>query len=249
MTRAALRLPAGALAWLALIAVARADEPPDAALLLQDEGIALYESGDFAAARDRFDQACALAPDKKNPHRWLGLAEARLGQCAEAVREFGRFLALAEAGDKRIPEVVRERYRCQAILDGGAGVLAIESEPPGAVVKLDGAAGPPAGTTPFRAELPVGERDVELSGIGPTRKEHVSIRAGETTSLALRLLVPEVPSATSRRRAPLYRRWWLWTALGAAVAVAVAVGVGVGVGVAAARPAEPLFNPIPVHQP
>jgi tetratricopeptide (TPR) repeat protein len=41
------------------------------------------------------------------------------------------------------------------------------------------------------------------------------------------------PVATAVPRTPLYKRWWLWTAVAAVAVVAVGVGVGVGVGAAA----------------
>jgi tetratricopeptide (TPR) repeat protein len=229
---------------------ASADEQPQGeALLLQDQGIARYEQGDFAGARALFERARALAPDKKNPYRWLGLADARLGQCAEAVKQLDRFLELAGSDDKRVPEVVRERYRCLALLDGRSGILVVNSRPSGATVRLDGANRPPAGTTPFRAELPVGEHEVDLTADGRTRTERATVKVAETTTLDLSL-APVAATATATvaarpaaPRVPLYRRWWLWTAT---IVVAAAIAVGLGVGLTVGSPSEPRFDLVTV---
>jgi hypothetical protein len=44
--------------------------------------------------------------------------------------------------------------------------------------------------------------------------------------------LPEIPisPAESRPKLPLYKRWWLWTAIGGGVVIAVALGVGLGLG-------------------
>ena len=43
-------------------------------------------------------------------------------------------------------------------------------------------------------------------------------------------------AAPPPQKLPLYKRWWLWTAVGAVVVVAVAVGVGVGVSLSGSTP-------------
>jgi hypothetical protein len=50
------------------------------------------------------------------------------------------------------------------------------------------------------------------------------------SAAAALVTAPLVPASDARKPA-LYRRWWLWTAVGVA-AVTVAVGVGVGAGAA-----------------
>jgi tetratricopeptide (TPR) repeat protein len=49
------------------------------------------------------------------------------------------------------------------------------------------------------------------------------------------VVAPAPPPA----RVPVYRRWWLWTSIGAAVAVGV--GVGLGVGLSSSSPAPLSF--------
>jgi tetratricopeptide (TPR) repeat protein len=51
-------------------------------------------------------------------------------------------------------------------------------------------------------------------------------RFAPATAAATVAAPPQPVNATSR--SPLYRRWWLWTAIGGAVAVGVGVGLGVG---------------------
>lgn len=59
-----------------------------------------------------------------------------------------------------------------------------------------------------------------------------------TASPATASLTTAAPPAPARR--PLYRRWWLWTAVGAGAA-ALAVGLGVGL----SRPGYPAFSAAP----
>src|SRR5437016_4933138 len=91
---------------------ARADEREAQRLL--DAGTALFDAGSFDAAREAFVKARDLAPDKANPHRWLGITDARLGRCAEAIAELDDFIARVPRSDRRLLEVERLRTRCAA---------------------------------------------------------------------------------------------------------------------------------------
>lgn len=46
---------------------------------------------------------------------------------------------------------------------------------------------------------------------------------------------PPVPPIEPKRSTPIYRKWWLWTAVGVTIA---GIAVGVGLGVAARRPTD-----------
>lgn len=67
-----------AVAVLALAGGAAADTA-DAARLLLESGVDKFNAGDLEGARTIFEHARALAPDKANPVRWLGLTGARPG--------------------------------------------------------------------------------------------------------------------------------------------------------------------------
>ncbi|HZS40593.1 MAG TPA: hypothetical protein VFF06_27360 [Polyangia bacterium] len=54
---------------------------------------------------------------------------------------------------------------------------------------------------------------------------------------APRVVVPPLVVARPRpARTPLYKKWWLWTAVGGAAVIVIAVGVGVGVGASGSPP-------------
>jgi hypothetical protein len=100
-----------------------ADEDPQQLL---DSGIAAYDRGDFSSARKTFDRLVQLAPTKPNPHRWLGLTEAKLGECALSAAELRLFLRMVPPNDPRVAEVERVMDNCR--------VTPAPAPPPPAVV-------------------------------------------------------------------------------------------------------------------
>jgi hypothetical protein len=105
--------------------------PESEALGHLNDGIDLFRRGELAQARIEFLRSRDLFPNKPNPHRWLGLTAARLGECAEAVVELDRFLSLAAATDPRRGEADEVRLQCLARLAPPAQAV---SRPPDAVV-------------------------------------------------------------------------------------------------------------------
>jgi hypothetical protein len=101
------------LVILLTTAWARAQSPEADALLVLDRGIALYEKGELEKAKAAFIVARDLVPDKPNPRRWLGLTEARLHHCREALVELEVFLSRAPDDDPRRGEVAIVRDRCR----------------------------------------------------------------------------------------------------------------------------------------
>jgi tetratricopeptide (TPR) repeat protein len=51
------------------------------------------------------------------------------------------------------------------------------------------------------------------------------------------VVATSAPASQSPSRTPIYKRWWLWTAVG--VVVAVGLGVGLGVGLTSSGPSAP----------
>jgi hypothetical protein len=101
---------------LALVRAASADVERDAAEL-QAEGVRLFQTGELLRARTAFIAARALVEDRAGPHRWLGLVDARLGRCADAIASLETFLRKVPSSDVRVPEVVAERDRCRRVLE------------------------------------------------------------------------------------------------------------------------------------
>ena len=230
------------VALLLLPALARADATDDALQLL-DRGVALMQAGDLVAARESFDKARALVPDKANPYRWLGLVDARLNHCADAVKELDTFLGKVPATDARAIEAITVRDRCKEELSPKVGTLVIDSTPSGVEVRLDDAA-QPSGVTPFRDEhVAVGSHVVALRKPGFQSLTHVvTVQRGATLELTLGLQPEPAATASAPAPAPLVvtappvehkRRSKAWIAGVVVGAVAVlALGVGLGVGLA-----------------
>jgi hypothetical protein len=176
-----------ALILVALVGEARAD-PAEEAVRLVDQGIALYKAKDYAAARTAFARARDLVPDKANPYRWLGVTDAALGRCGEAVTELDTFLSRVPAGDPRTIEAITIRDRCQAELAPRVGHLVVESVPTEAEVRLDDESSPPLGKTPLQRDVSAGNHVVFLrkAGLEPVAKP-VQVIRGETVHLEVTL--------------------------------------------------------------
>jgi hypothetical protein len=203
-----MRAPAAIIAVLATVAAAaatlapapaRADAVEDAARVHLDRGIAAFRAGDYELARRELAAASELVPDAPNPHRWLALTEVQLGDCRGALVHIEGFLSRVPAADPRAAELVRLRDLCQR-----TGALRVESTPPRAQLRLDGAI---VGATPYRAlSLRSGSHVLvaERSGFAAQRRQIDLAPGGQL----------EVRFALSPVRTPLTRRWWFWAAVG-----------------------------------
>jgi tetratricopeptide (TPR) repeat protein len=77
----------------------------------------------------------------------------------------------------------------------------------------------------------------EQSPEAPNRDEATSLAAqmddaavtAQTRPVAPVVVAPPLVTVEQPERTPIYKKWWAWTAVGAAVVVGVAIGVGVGV--------------------
>lgn len=187
---------------------ARADAVETAARAHFDRGVGAYNAGDYALARREFAAASQLAPAAPNPYRWLALAEVQLGDCKNAVGHIDAFLSRVPAEDERRPELVRLRELCER-----TGVLRVESTPPNAALRIDGAV---VGTTPYRAlSMRAGAHTLvaEKAGFAAQSQSIVVTAGGEL----------DVRFALKARASPITRRWWFWAAIGGAVATTAVV--------------------------
>ena len=94
-------------------------------------------------------------------------------------------------------------------------LLSVASVPAGASARIDGKS---AGTTPLKTHLPVGDHDLELrlDGYKPYQRR---LTLEPDAPLPLLLQLDKLPPT------PWYKRWWLWTAVGAVVVGAVVTAV------------------------
>jgi hypothetical protein len=217
----ALLLIAGASAATA----AGPTDPQPAAIQHLNRGHELYNQGQLEPALVEFKLARDLVPERATPYRWLGMTEAALGRCADAVGHLETFLTKAQPGDPRIAEVRALHDHCQRQLAPDVGTLVVESRPDGADVHLDDE--PAAlGRTPYRQEgVAVGPHVVVLRRDGHVAaRRELQVSRGETFRLAVELQ-PLAVAVAPPPRVPLYRRWPLWLGVGASAALGVAAAV------------------------
>ena len=246
---------------LALVAgVARAEsaaEIEQKALKFLAAGDALYKIEDFVGARAAFAKATELVPEKANPWRLLGVVDAQLGHCAEAVTDFDNFLAHVPPSDARVADVTARRDRCRDELRPKTGQLLVRSTPSGAEVRLDDEHTASVGATPvtvpaatagahivylhkegFRdtgrsAQVTRGEAttiDVTLSPLPPStaRVEPVADPVPRTPPVEVQAPPVEEPPAPPPREPERHgSRAWIVGVVVGVVLVAAAVGVGV----------------------
>jgi hypothetical protein len=230
------------MALVLCAASARADKAGDALRLL-DEGIKQFNAGELQEARESFSRARDLVPDKANPYRWLGLVDARLGRCGDAIKELEIFLQKVPPNDSRVAEAVTLRDRCREDLQPRVGGLSVESTPAGAEVRLDDPSSPVVGVTPWRSDsVSVGNHVIFVakSGYEPITRG-VGVAARETARVTL-TLVPSsgraVADTTKRQDTTLVRGndrpikkkpyWIAGVVIGVVAAAGLAVGLGVG---------------------
>lgn len=204
--------------------VAHADPTEAAARVHLDRGVEAFRAGDFVRAHRELRIAHELAPDKPNPYRWLALTEVQLGDCARALVDIDGFLARVPPDDPRRPEMIRWRELCAR-----TGVVHIDSTPPSATLRIDGAL---VGTTPYRSlSMRAGAHTLVADKPGHrSASRSIVVQPGGELDVRLEL---------ARAHTPLIRRWWFWPAVGAVALTVTGVVV-----VAATREGDALLPPI-----
>lgn len=166
----------------------------------------------------------------------------------EAVRFFKSYLDEVPQADNR-DEVIRaiEELRLATQQQSQAkppdttptqrsavGNLHVSSTPSGAVVRLDEENAPGVGATPFDlVGVPGGSHRVFFArdGFKTERRDVLIVEGGSATLEAT--LQPEDAATSSTpvarpEHTPIYKKWWLWSIVGAAVVTGVAIGIGIG---------------------
>lgn len=207
----------------------------------------LMDRGDHAGAIERLLQARRLQADPTLDYN-LGVAYAESSQPAQAARSFQLFLQQADTGAVLAERIEDARQRL-AVYQRNLSRLAVQAAvPAGALAPslcLDQAPCMPLPATPAAGEgavhwLAPGSHSVRVTATGARDYlVQVELKPGELRKLSgeLRLLgdtrAELVPSTPEARRAaeqtstPLYKKWWLWTAVGGgAVALLAVVAAG-----------------------
>ncbi len=173
--------------------VARADERERAEHEMERAHRAM-DAHDFEGAIEHFEAARALAPESSGPWLGIGLANASLGRCGAAVPALEEYLRRKK--EAPAPGAESTLAACRARLQAVVGTLHVESDPPGAEVRLDDERGVELGRTPLDLEMKVGPHPIAIVSPGfATELRTVAINGGQTTQLvvALRPAPPAPP--------------------------------------------------------
>jgi hypothetical protein len=235
------------LVLLALCTPARAREPGDIA-----RAQALYDGLKFEAAERAIAEA--LARPGRGPaelaalYRLRGLLSAARDDDARAQADFTRWLALEPSGQLPpgvAPKIVapflaafrtqqrRPPLALRPALRGGTLRIEVVGDPlrMGQAVLVHYALGGHAAGE-LRADLPGAPAApvVELAlPPGARRPRYIVELLGEHGGRLAQAGSLAAP-LSAERRSPLYRRWWLWTAVGGAAAIGLGLGLGLGFG-------------------
>lgn len=175
-----------------------------------------YEARSYSEAREQFRRAHALYPNARTL-RGLGITEYELHNYPEAVR----YLEQALSSEVR-PLGVSVRAETERLLErarGYVGTVQIQTVPSTAYIQVDNQRIEHA-SDPLL--LPVGDHVIEASSPGRLSERRVlTVQGGQTHVVQISLLKVAQPGSTGAERmpverptsTPVYRRWWLWTAV------------------------------------
>jgi tetratricopeptide (TPR) repeat protein len=248
-------------AFLALPGVAGAADPPDApsaeaaaaARAAYRRGADLYKAGKYREAIAEFEAADRLKPSPALQFN-IGQSWERLGDHAEALASFARYLRLDPAAPNR-ESVQRSVRSLEARLAAtGRQMLHVTTDPPGADLSVDGAS---AGKAPLDAAYPPGPH--ALAAAAPGRRTAVrEVLLPAQQSLEVHLVLepgqdPAAPALAAKPPAPppgatlpdpapqpVERRSWLGLVIAAGVGI-VAAGAGVVMGLQARNAQDALL--------
>ena len=205
------RLVATALALVVLVAGAAATaRPSKSATDHRVRGSRLSTEGRYDEAIAELKAGYALDPRPDFLYA-LGQAERKRGDCKAAIAWYDRYVATGPSSQRTVATLMQVD-RCKQEL-AAATSSTTTRPPPTAAEPIE----PPAATEPSQASAP------------PPSSETAPSAA---TAAARAAPATETPAG----RTPVYKRWWLWTA------VAVVVAGGVGAGVAIALTQQPSFH-------
>ncbi len=185
----------GAAVWIALLLLGRpalAQAPDDSTLAaarqLGQQGVALYEQGDYAAASDKLERAYAVV---KVPTLglWSGRALEKLGRLVEAAQRYREVTLVVLRPDD--PEVFRSAHT-----DAQKAYDALSSRIPQLTIKLQGASaddarvtvdGKPVPSALLGVAVPVdpGEHAVEGRRAADRASQRVTLQEGEKRAVTL----------------------------------------------------------------
>ncbi len=181
-------------------------------------GQAYYEHGRFEDAAREFEEAYRLS--QKAPLLYnVGKSYDGNNDFAHALDAYQRFLAAAPP-DNPDRDFATKRIE---MLETLVGKVALDGAVAGSAVTLDGKA---IGATPLApVVVNPGRHKLELAHDGyATFRSAVDVPVGGTATVPVKqaenVKVVTVAAPARERDVPVYKKWWLWTAVGGAVVVA-----------------------------
>jgi tetratricopeptide (TPR) repeat protein len=202
------------------------------------QGAQLLEQGQPAEALALFKEAYQQVQNPRYQYN-IGVACQALGRDAEALQAFEAFVANAQGVRQ---EYLDDAQKQMELLRGRVATVKITSPEAGATVLVDGR---DTGRTPLAQALTLdaGEHRfmVRKLSFEPFEKV-VTLRRGDRLELAAALrpvvqtvappvaVVAPLPSEPPPENPPIYKRWWLWSAVGAAVVTGVVVALVINKG-------------------
>ncbi len=198
---------------------------------LFEEGVSLADRGDWVGAADRFERAHSLKPTSGIAYNW-----------ASALRETGKLvqaqeLLLQVTRDPRAdPDLKRQAEQALSALSPRIArlkVRVVDARERDIQVEVDGAGWPRAAWDVWSPIDPGAHTAVLKRGEDALRRAELTLGEGEHRELELseRATAADAPSGSEpandhgERPKPLYKRWLLWTAVGAVVAGGVITGI------------------------
>ncbi len=221
------------LAWLGLVLLlpldARGEGPTGADLDLAKAhyrtGELDYERGSFPDAAKEFEEAYRLSGRPELIYN-MGKSYDGAGDLRGALKAYRRFLGAVQASPDR-PFAERRVDELQILI----AHLELRASVPGASVTLDGTR---LGATPLAepiVEVNPGDHAVEIAAEGyATFRKAVHLGRAQTEKIDAQLvsLVQVIHVADRPKAVPIYKRWYLWAAVGIVVAAGVVTGAVLG---------------------
>jgi tetratricopeptide (TPR) repeat protein len=182
-----------------------------------------YERASYADAAKEFEEAYRLSGRAEMLYN-MGKSYDGSGDMRGALAAYRRFLSAVTTSPDR--PFVEKRA---AELDVLVARLTITCPVPGATVTLDGQKIGVVPLPPPPLELNPGDHALEVAAEGYgtfRRKIHLEQRQTETVDAPLVSLVKVI--RVEEKKVPVYKRWYLWTAVGVVVAAGVVTGAVLG---------------------
>ncbi len=211
-----------AFALFAQTAAAEQPNPRDRAVKLVVEGAKKFDNGDKHGAIANFEEAYRIYPAPEILYN-LGKAYKRINEVARAYKLFRQFLAEGKTVAANRRSEAEEALRTLAPYVGKLDIRVPEK--PGALLTVNGAK---VGTSPVKQTIVV-KPGVYVIRVFVGGKEYarvqVAVSGGKQELIVItRSKVPSPEQAaeltnagniayTAPPPAPVYKRWWFWTAL------------------------------------